>query len=663
MNKKHTAQSAFFNLRILIRLLLCAVVACSLVSRPLLAFFRPEASTKDSQRTLIFAQRVAYQRAIEDVYWRHRIWPKERPDRKPSLDAVMSQAQLEKKVAVYLQDSQALEDYLQRAISAEDLQAEMDRMARDTKQPDVLRELFEALENDPFVIAECLVRPVLSERLITSFAQKQPKGGLALAEVGANSRTRKVVLANSTYVLPTISDATTGCTPNTWTITTTAHAAPNRLSHTAVWTGSEMIVWGGRGDGVNSLNTGGRYNPSTDSWVDTSTTNAPTGRESHTAVWTGHEMIVWGGLDTSGYSNTGGRYNPSTDSWTATSTANAPAARELHTAVWIGSEMIVWGGFLFDGAFHWFNTGGRYNPVTNSWTATSTTNAPEGRYAHTAIWTGSEMVIWGGVTDTGALNTGGRYNPTSNSWTTNSITKAPNGRWFHTAVWTGSQMIVWGGFDGSSYLNTGGRYNPSTDSWVADSTTNAPTGREFHTVVWTGSEMIVWGGDQGYPNYLGTGGRYNPGTDNWTATSTTNAPQARTGHTSVWTGSEMIIWGGYNGSQQVNTGGRYCAQSGAPTPTPTPTPRPTPTPTPTPTPDCYPNFTTAEGCNALSLLTTGAGNTGLGWYSLSLDTTGSFSTGVGAGALALNNADFQYCSWRGSALAQHQRHTKHRCWN
>src|SRR4051794_11742539 len=62
------------------------------------------------QRTLTFAERVAYQRAIEEVYWRHRIWPKERPDLKPSLDAVMSQAQLEKKVADYLRESQALED-------------------------------------------------------------------------------------------------------------------------------------------------------------------------------------------------------------------------------------------------------------------------------------------------------------------------------------------------------------------------------------------------------------------------------------------------------------------------------------------------------------------------------------------------------------------------
>src|SRR5215468_4516961 len=123
------------------------------------------ASATQNNRSLSFADRVAYQRAIEDVYWRHRIWPKERPDLKPALDAVMSQAQLEKKVADYLRNSQALEDYWQRPITADQLQAEMERMASHTKQPEVLREIFEALGNDPFVIAECLARPVLAERL------------------------------------------------------------------------------------------------------------------------------------------------------------------------------------------------------------------------------------------------------------------------------------------------------------------------------------------------------------------------------------------------------------------------------------------------------------------------------------------------------------------
>jgi hypothetical protein len=122
-----------------------------------------------AQRTLMFAERVTYQRAIEEVYWRHRIWPKERPDPKPSLDAVMSQTQLENKVADYLRNSQALEDYWQRPLTAEQLQAEMDPMAQHTKKPELLRELFDALGNDPFVIAECLARPALAERLITDW--------------------------------------------------------------------------------------------------------------------------------------------------------------------------------------------------------------------------------------------------------------------------------------------------------------------------------------------------------------------------------------------------------------------------------------------------------------------------------------------------------------
>src|SRR5215470_12924318 len=122
-----------------------------------------------SRRNLTFAQRVAYQRAIEEVYWRHRIWPSTNAGPKPPLNEVMSQAQVEKKVEDYLRNSQALEDHWQRPITTEQLQAEMDRMARHTKQPEVLREIFEALGHDPFVIAECLARPALAERLVTNW--------------------------------------------------------------------------------------------------------------------------------------------------------------------------------------------------------------------------------------------------------------------------------------------------------------------------------------------------------------------------------------------------------------------------------------------------------------------------------------------------------------
>src|SRR6184192_3812976 len=152
------------------------------------------ASATRKNQTLTFADRVAYQRVIEEVHWRHRIWPKENPDPKPSLDAVMSQAQLEKKIEDYLRKSQALEDYWQRPITAEQLQAEIDRMAQHTRQPEVLRELFEALGNDPFIIVECLARPVLAERWLAHSNGEQPKR--------TNLTDEQVIVANGNYSLP-----------------------------------------------------------------------------------------------------------------------------------------------------------------------------------------------------------------------------------------------------------------------------------------------------------------------------------------------------------------------------------------------------------------------------------------------------------------------------
>jgi len=119
-------------------------------------------------------------------------------------------------------------------------------------------------------------------------------------------------------------------------------------------------------------------------------------------------MIVWGGYNGSTYLNTGGRYDPGTDSWTATTTTGAPAARNLHAAVWTSSsEMIVWGGTP-DG-LNFLNTGGRYNPGADSWTSTSITNAPAARGRHTEVWTGSQMIVWGGDDASTLFSTGGRY--------------------------------------------------------------------------------------------------------------------------------------------------------------------------------------------------------------------------------------------------------------
>jgi hypothetical protein len=96
------------------------------------------------------------------------------------------------------------------------------------------------------------------------------------------------------------------------------------------------------------------------------------------------------------------------------------------------------------------------------------------------------------------------------TWSDTSV--GPDGRIWYTAVWTGSEMIVWGGTSGGFDVATGWRYNPSTDTWAPTSMMNAPTEREFHSAVWTGKEMIVWGGrlfSFGGYQYWNTGGRYN----------------------------------------------------------------------------------------------------------------------------------------------------------
>lgn len=329
-----------------------------------------------------------------------------------------------------------------------------------------------------------------------------------------------------------------------WVTTSTLNAPSPRRDATAIWTGSEMIIWGGY-DGTY-LNTGGRYDPITDSWQPISTVNAPGGCSTPVSVWTGQEMIVWCGRNITG--NRGGRYNPVTDTWQTISTLNAPGGLSHSTAVWTGAEMIVWGGY----GTTYSNSGGRYNPSTDTWQPTTRTGAPEPRVYHTAVWSGDEMIIWGG--DGGPFvfigDTGGRYDPVTDSWRDVSSSGFLNNKVGHVASWTGSEMVVWNGNTNS------GSYNPLTDSWGNIATIYALVERDLPLSAWTGTQMIVWGGKTLTP--INSGGSYNPVTDSWLLMTFAGAPSGRSYGVSVWTGTEFIIWGGQDWSWALtNTGGRY----------------------------------------------------------------------------------------------------------
>jgi hypothetical protein len=192
--------------------------------------------------------------------------------------------------------------------------------------------------------------------------------------------------------------------------------------------------------------------------------------------------------------------------------------------------------------------GALVNELTiDRWTPILLENAPSPRLGGAAVWTGQEMIVWGGQAPTGVqvpLATGARYNPTANTWTAMATLRAPIARYGHSAVWTGQEMIVWGGGNGNgTLLDSGARYNPQTDKWTTMSLEGAPRGRTYSVAAWGGTHMLIWGGEtenrgSGEPR------RYDPTTDTWSAVSSTDLPPSAVGTRALWTGSEILLMGG-----------------------------------------------------------------------------------------------------------------------
>lgn len=579
-------------------------------------------------RDLSFEDRVKAQEAIERIYYGHRIGAAERFETTTAWKPIV-----ERKVRLYLEKSVALEHIWKTPVTREMLHRELERMAMHTRMPERLTELYAGLNNDPLLIEECVARPALVDRLVRNFHEgSREPAALTAPQQGENRETwrRRIeedlpiesvrvvgsdedvvplprasparVEENSTH--PEKGEASTplgelpqGCSViDQWDRSVLSDEPRRRTGNTAVWTGTSMIIWGGR-LATTSADTasGARYDPTTDTWSETAFVGAPSPRSSHSAVWTGSLMIVWGGsasgggrydpvndswlpvnptggpatgeglsaiwtgrrmivwgVDRTGLS-AGGSYDPVKDRWKSISMRKAPLPRHGQTVVWTGKAMIVWGGL--DAINSPIVQGGRYYPSTNKWRPLTLVNAPQPRWNHTAIWTGQDMIIWGGYSNGSSLRTGALYNPTTNKWRPTSIETAPDAREAHSAIWTGHSMLVWGGVGDSEALGSGGRYDPIANSWSEIAMDHAPAARFFHSAIWTGNLMIVWGGD------LYQGGRYDPKSDQWTPTAPTEPPLARAGHSVIWTGNLMIVWGGlqtiFGGGPETTTGSRY----------------------------------------------------------------------------------------------------------
>lgn len=274
-------------------------------------------------------------------------------------------------------------------------------------------------------------------------------------------------------------------TTNTYTALSTVNKPTARTDYTAVWTGSLLIVWGGRVSGSSAVNTGGVYNAATNTWTAISMAGSPTARQKHSAVWDNlnNRMIVWGGStsDFSGEVNTGAIYDPATNAWTgATAAVSAPAARNHHTAVWTGTEMIVFGGFSGGNGL---NTGSRYNPVSNTWTAITSAGAPT-TGMHAALWPNDgleRMTISGGLPSADARE-GWReihqYNTLNNTWAR--VATVQEEKFRHRLFLVSSDIIIgWGGCRENSLYNTasahtGFRFYTNSESVISTTKTTTP---------------------------------------------------------------------------------------------------------------------------------------------------------------------------------------------
>lgn len=330
---------------------------------------------------------------------------------------------------------------------------------------------------------------------------------------------------------------------------------------TCIWTGSEMVIWGGViAEGVTSRvsQRGFAYDPVGNAWRELSQVDAPTPRRGHSAVWTGREVLVWGGNAQWAGSvelDDGGRYDPVQDRWLPM--GQGIPARTYPTLAWTGTELLVWGGWpvgVVRGSSlgQVLMSGRRFNPAIGRWRPISGLHAPSPRYGYSAVWTGREWIIWGGFSadrnkpePLQGLANGARYDPAADRWISLSTDGAPSPRGLHSAVWTGREMIIWGGTDrygGINRFNTGGRWDAATGEWRPTSTVlgrGTLTGRSDHSAVWSGTAMLIWG------RSTEAGLRYDPASDRWSKLGSSGAPITSEGLPAfaIWTPSGLLAWG------------------------------------------------------------------------------------------------------------------------
>lgn len=333
--------------------------------------------------------------------------------------------------------------------------------------------------------------------------------------------------------------------------------------HAAVWTGEEMVLFGGTTEGSASLGKASAYNPRTETWTDLGWPAAFGARTAAQMVWTGEEVFVWGGFQANGpqqneWAYSGALYSPAKKSWVAVPPPSWWNPKSFtwdsdprQTVVWTGERAIVYGGIDSRSGQP---LGASFDPRTQSWSPlnVATEQAPRRIAGHSAVWTGSQMIVWGGYAGDSDSSReisaeGAVYTPAQDRWTKIGASGAPSARAGHQAVWTGQNMVVLsgGGVNSSGALSaTGGLFDPKSFSWVPLQS-ELLIERVGHQAVWNGEEVLVIGGRSNrLKSYFGELYAFNPATLRWRVVAGAKTPEPRFHPSLVWTGSSALVWGG-----------------------------------------------------------------------------------------------------------------------
>ena len=159
-----------------------------------------------------------------------------------------------------------------------------------------------------------------------------------------------------------------------------------------------------------------------------------------------------------------------------------------------------------------------------------------GRSSMASVWTGAELLIWGGETSDSVIADGAAYDPVADAWRT--LASSPlSARNAPAAVWTGAEMFLWGGHAPAADHRDGAMYDPATDTWVpiADAPIDSAG---FPQAVWTGTEVLVLAG------YNSTAAAaYDPNSDTWRTIAP--VPGQPLGLQAVWTGEHLVTRAAY----------------------------------------------------------------------------------------------------------------------